>query len=116
VRFPLRAADGLMSMNRLLIAPARGEASSGSRTRLPLHPTSKLAGRFAPCLACNCSRDWLAGPELAGLGIGSLLRRVVEHAPSVTSHWLRALPDGAERHGSGLCLRCAADSRNRAGN
>jgi len=54
--------------------------------------------------------------QLAGLGIGSLLRRAVELEPSVTSHWLRALPDRAEKHCSGLCLRCAADARHRAGN
>jgi hypothetical protein len=94
VRFPLRAADGSMSMDRLLTVPERSEASSGSRTRLPLHPTGNLAGRIAPCLACNCSRGRPAGPALAGLGNGSLLRRAVELAPSLTSHLLRALPDG----------------------
>ena len=45
---PLRAADGPMSMYRLLTVPARSEASSGSSTRLPLHPTGNLAGRLAP--------------------------------------------------------------------
>ena len=56
VRFPLRAADGSMSMDRLLTVPERSEASSGSRTRLPLHPTGTLVGRLAPCLARNGSR------------------------------------------------------------
>jgi len=49
-RFPLRAADGWMPKAWLLTLPKRGEACSGSRTRLPLHPTGKLAGRLAPCL------------------------------------------------------------------
>ena len=112
VRFLLRAADGSMTMDRLLTLPDREEADSGSRNRLPLHPTGSLAGHFAPCPACNCSRGWPAGPELAGLGNGSLLRRAVELAPSLTSHWLRALPDRADRHGSGFCLRGAADARH----
>jgi hypothetical protein len=86
-RFPLRAADGSMPRDRLLTVPARSKASSGSRLRLPLHPTGNLAGRFAPCLACNCSRGWQAGPELAGLGNGFLLRRLAELALTVTSHW-----------------------------
>ncbi len=105
------AADGSMSMDRLLTVPVRGEARSGSRTRLPLHPTGNLAGRFAPCLACKSLCGWPAGPELAGLGNGLLLRRAVELAPSVTSHWLRALPDGPDKHCSGVCLRGAADAR-----
>ncbi len=114
VRFPLRAADGSMSMDRLLTLPEREDADSGSRTRLPLHPTCSLAGRFAPCLECECScaGGWPVGPELAGLGNGSLLRRAFELAPSLTSHWLRALPDRADRHGSGFCLRGAADARH----
>ncbi len=111
VRFPIRTAGDSMSMDRLLTVPARSEASSGSRTRLPLHPTGMLAGRFAPCLACNCSCSWPVGPQLAGLGIGSLLRRAVELEPSVTSHRLRALPDGADKHCGGFGLRCAADAR-----
>ncbi len=115
MRFPLRAAEGSMSMDRLLTVPARSEASSGSRTRLPLHPTGNLAGRFAPCLECSCSRVWPVGAELAGLGNGSLLRRAVELAPGLTSHLLRALPDGADKHCSGSCLRCAADAWHCAG-
>jgi hypothetical protein len=115
VRFPLRAADDSMSMDRLLTEAEREEADSGSRTRLPLHPTGNSAGRFAPCLACNCSRGWPVGPELAGLGNGSLLRRAAELAPSVSSHWLRALPDGADKHCSGFCLRGAADARDCSG-
>jgi hypothetical protein len=114
-RFPLGAADGSMSMDRLLTMPEREEGDGGSRTRLPLHPTGNLAGRFAPCLACNCSRGWSVGPELAGLGYGFLLRRAVELAPSANSHWLPALPDGADKHCSDLCLRCAADALHRAG-
>ena len=112
VRFPLRAADGSTSMDRLLTMPEREEADSGSRTRLPLHPTGNLAGRFAPCLACNCLRGRLAEPEIAGLGNGSLLRRAFELAPSVTNHWLRALPDGPDKHCSGFCIRGAADARH----
>ncbi len=76
-----------MAMNRLLTAPKREEANSGSRTRLPLHPTGNLAGRLAPCLACDLLRGWPAGPELAGLGNGFLLRRLAELGPTVTSHW-----------------------------
>jgi len=111
-RFPLRAADGSMSTDRLLTVPEREEGDSGSRTRLPLHPTGNLAGRFAPCLECSCSRGWPVGPELAGLGNDSLLRRAIELAPSLTSHWLRALPDGPEKHCSGFCIRGAADARH----
>jgi hypothetical protein len=87
VRFPLRAADGPVSMDRLLTVSARIEASSGSRTRLPLHPTGNLAGRLAPCLTCDLSRGWPVGPELAGLGSGFLLRRLAQLALTVTSHW-----------------------------
>jgi hypothetical protein len=87
VRFPLRAADGSMSMDRLLTAPARSEANCGSRTRLPLHPTGNSAGRFAPCLACNFSRGWPGRPALAGLGIAFLLRGADELALSVASLW-----------------------------
>ncbi len=47
-RFPLRAADGSMSMDRLLTVPEREDGDSGSRTRLPLQPTGNLAGRLAP--------------------------------------------------------------------
>jgi hypothetical protein len=111
-RFPLRAADGSMTMDRLLTVPESEEGDSGSRTRLPLHPTCGLAGRFAPCLECSCSRGWPIGPELAGLGNGSLLRRAFELAPSSTSRWLRALPDRADRHGIGFCLCGAADARH----
>ncbi len=67
-RFPLRAADCSMSMDRLLTVPLREERDSGSRTRLPLHLTGNMEGRVAPCLACNCSSGWTVGPELAGLG------------------------------------------------
>jgi hypothetical protein len=88
VRFPLRAADGPMTMDRLLIPPEREEADSGSRTWLPLQPTGNLAGRFAPCLACNCSCGWPVGPELAGLGSGFLPRRLAELALTVARHWL----------------------------
>ena len=49
-RFPLRAADVWMTKARVLTLSERGEARGGSRTRLPLHPTGNLAGRFAPCL------------------------------------------------------------------
>ena len=100
--FPLRAADGLMSMDWLLTVPEREEGDSGSRTRLPLHPTGVLAGRFAPCLACKSSRGWPAGSEHAELGDGSLLRRAAELATSLTSHLLRALPDGEMSTGVGL--------------
>ena len=86
-RFPLRAADGSMAMDRLLTVPKLEEADSGSRTRLPLQPTGNLAGRLSPCLACDLSRGWPVGPELAGLGNGFLLRRLAELAPTVTSHW-----------------------------
>ncbi len=86
-RFPLRAADGSMAMDRLLTEPKREEADGGSRTRLPLHPNGNLAGRFAPCLACDLARGWPVGPELAGLGNGFVLRRLAELAPNVTSHW-----------------------------
>lgn len=86
VRFPLRAADGPMSMDRLLTVPVRSEACSGSRSRLPLHPTGNLAGRLAPCLTCDLSLGWHVGPELAGLGSGFLLRRLAELALTVTSH------------------------------
>ncbi len=65
-RFPLRAADGSMAGDRLLTVPKGEEASSGSRTPLPLHPTGNFAGRFAPCLAYDLSRGWPVGPELAG--------------------------------------------------
>jgi hypothetical protein len=85
-RFPLRAADGSMSRDRLLTVLEREEGDSGSRTRLPLHPTGNLAGRFAPCLVCSCSRGWPVGPELAGLGNGFLLRRLAELALTVASH------------------------------
>ena len=87
VRFPLRAADGLMSMDRLLTLPEREEADSGSRTRLPLHPTCNLAGRFAPCLASDLSRGWPVGPELAGVGNGFLLRLLAEFPLTVAGHW-----------------------------
>ncbi len=114
-RFPLRAADGSMTKVRLLTVPEIEEGDSGSRTRLPLQPTGNLAGRFAPCLACNCSRGGPVGPELAGLGNGLLLRRADELAQSLTSQWLRALPDGADKHCSGVCLRGAADARHCSG-
>ena len=87
VRFPLRAADGSMSMDWLLTVPEHEDADSGSRTRLPLQPTGNLAGRFAPCLACDLSHGLPVGPELAGLGNCFLLRRLAERAPTVTSHW-----------------------------
>jgi hypothetical protein len=101
-----------MTKDWLLSGPKREEADSGRHTRLPLHPTGSLAGRFARCLACNCSRGWPAGPELAGLDNGFLLRLAVELAPSLASHWLLGLPDGAEEHRSGLGYRCAADARH----
>ena len=88
VRFPLRAAVGSMSMDRLLTPPEREDADSGSCSRLPLHPTGSLAGCFAPCLACNGSGGWAAGPELAGLGGGFLLRTLVGRELTETSHWL----------------------------
>jgi hypothetical protein len=86
-RFPLRAADGSMATDRLLTVPEREEGDSGSRTRLPLQPTGNLAGRLAPCLACNCSPGWPVGPELAGLGNGFLLRRLAELALTVARRW-----------------------------
>jgi hypothetical protein len=112
VRFPLRAAEGPMTKDWLLNGPKREEADSGRHTQLLLHPTGSLAERFARCLACNGSRGWPAEPELAGLDNGSLLRRAVELAPSLTSHWLRGLPVGAEEHRGGLGFRCAADARH----
>ena len=102
VRFPLRAADGTMTKDWLLNGPKLEEADSVSHARVPLHPTGSLAGRFAPCLAGNGSRGWPAELELAGVGNGSLLRRAVELAPSLASHWLRGPPDGAEEHRGGL--------------
>jgi hypothetical protein len=49
-RFPLRAADGLMTKAWLLSLPERGDGCSGSRTRLLLNPTGGLAEGFAPDL------------------------------------------------------------------
>jgi hypothetical protein len=43
-RFPLRAADGSMTTDRLLTVPESEEGDSGSRARLPLHPTCALPG------------------------------------------------------------------------
>jgi hypothetical protein len=99
-----------MTKDWLLNGPKREEADSGSRTR-PLHPIGTLVGRLAPCLAHNDSRGWPGEPELAGVRNGSLLRRAVELALSLTNHWLRGLTDGAAEHRSGLGLRCAADAR-----
>jgi hypothetical protein len=76
-----------MTKDRLLTLPEREEARSGSRTRLPLHPTGGLAGRIAPCLVCERWRGLPFGPALAGLGLGFLLRRAVVLALTVTSHW-----------------------------
>ena len=59
VRFPLRAAEGPMTKDWLLNEPKREEAYSGRHSQPPLHPTGSLAGRFARCLACNCSRGRL---------------------------------------------------------
>jgi hypothetical protein len=113
VRFPLRAAEGPMTKDWLLNGPKREEAGGGSRTRLPLHPTGSLAGRLAPCLARDGSRGWPVGPELAGLGNGSLLRRAVELAPSEldqslasrASRWSRR---ALQRPWLSLRGRCAA--------
>ncbi len=116
VRFPFRAADGSMSMDRLLPVPARSEASSGSRTRLPLHPTGNLAGRFAPCLACDLSRGLPVGPELAGLGSGFLQRPLAELALTVASHWrwrVDVLFRSDAEHCVWIGIHCVYEARHR---
>jgi hypothetical protein len=76
-----------MTKDWLLTSPKRAAACCESRTRLPLHPTGCLAGRFAPCLVCDRLRGRRAGPGHAGLGLELLLRRAAGHVRAATSGW-----------------------------